>query len=68
LALGRKWLHGEKKIEKKRKGVGSGVGPKLVRKRKMAQGLFGLYKTFLIFKQIFYFTNFFEFKPNLNFE
>jgi hypothetical protein len=54
--------------EKKLKRKGIGVGPKLVRKRKMAQRLFGLYKTFQNFKLIFNFTNYFEFKPNLRFE
>jgi hypothetical protein len=58
-------LRGEKKIEK---GAGTAAGPKLVRKRKKAQGLFGLYKPFQIFKLILYFTNYFEFKLNLKFE
>jgi hypothetical protein len=54
---------GRRKIEK---GAGTAAGPKLVRKRKKAQGLFGLYKPFQIFKLILYFTNYFEFKLNLN--
>jgi hypothetical protein len=61
LRAGEKW-------GRKRKGVGPAARPKLVRKRKTAQGLFGLYKTIQIFKQIFYFTNYFEFKHNLKFE
>jgi hypothetical protein len=48
--------------------VGNEVGRFWKKNRKTIQGLFGLYKTFIIYELFFYFTNYFEFKPNLKSE